>query len=99
MFLTSTTVINPVNPKSTSQPNFFKDPSNFGADESISLVKNIRLSDLKKSNIILDLSEKRIVKCRRFFIDGKSINNPTYHEIYDYYHSQFPTQIDQAISI
>jgi hypothetical protein len=97
MFITCTYVIHPIDPKKTSQPNRSKDPNNFIADEVVSLVKNIRNSDLKKCNVILDVKNKSVVKCRSFIVSGEYVTDPQYDKLLEYFHGQYPAQVDALL--
>jgi hypothetical protein len=92
-YITCCYVIHPIDPNKTSQPNRSKDPKNFIADEVVSLVKHIRNSDLKKCNVILDVKNKSVVKCRSFQINGEVITEPDYTTLLGYFGSQNPEQI------
>jgi hypothetical protein len=72
-----------------------------GKTENVGLVRNIRLTDLKRSNIILDLKKKEVVKCRDYQKEGKVINSgdSSYDELFNYFYASYPKQIDMALEV
>jgi hypothetical protein len=92
-YITCTYIVHPIDPNKTSQPNRSKDPNNFIADEVVSLVKHIRNSDLKKCNVILDVKNKSVVKCRSFQMYGEVVTDPDYTKLLEYFEGQYPEQI------
>jgi len=97
MYITCCYVIRPLNPKNTSKPNHSQHAENFIADEVVSLVKNIRNSDIKKCNLILDVKNKSVVKCRSFQINGEVVTGDNYDTLLEYFHAQYPAQIDALL--
>jgi len=73
------------------------------ADETVSFVRKLRDSDLKRSNVILDMKKKELVKCRSFNLYGKIVNNGdtdvTYQRILDYFHAQHPQEVGSLITL
>jgi hypothetical protein len=67
-------------------------------DEVISIVKNLRDSDLKKCNVILDILTGTIIKCRNFRLYDEifvnSLNAPDYQRILNYFQSVHPKEIE-----
>lgn len=71
-------------------------------DEVVSIVKNIRTSDLKKCNVILDVVKGTIVKCRDFHLGHKILNtvdNPDYRTVLDYFQATHPKEIGALLNI
>ena len=94
MFITATCIVYPVNPKETSQPNFSKNRSNFIADEVVAFVRNLRDTDRKQANVILDTKKLTVVKCRDFQINGNVVSDPDYKILWDYFYASHPTELD-----
>lgn len=99
MYITASYLINAVNPKFTSQPNFSDDPNNYMADEVVSITRKIRDSDLKKCNVILDVKNKVVVKCRDFQLDGKVVKEPNFDKLMEHFQEMYPTQIAKLLEI
>ena len=96
-FITCCYVVHPIDPNKTSQPNRSQNPANFIADEVVSLVKNIRYGDLKKCNVILDVKNKSVVKCRSFQMFGEVVTDPDYTKLLEYFIGQYPDQIKMLL--
>ena len=96
-FITCTYVIHPANPNKTSIIGHSNDPKNFIADEVVALLRNLKDRDLRKCNVILDVTNKSIVKCRSFLIDGKLADDYSYDRLLDYFKFQYPTQISALL--
>lgn len=92
MFITATYIVYPLNPKETSQPNFSKNRSNFVADEVVAIVKNLRDTDRKQANVILDTKKLTVIKCRDFQINGIVVHDPEYKTLWDYFYEQHPKE-------
>jgi hypothetical protein len=98
MFITATYIYNPINPHATSQKNYSSNKSNMIVDEIISITKNIRNSDLKKCNVIIDIFNENVIKCRDFMMDGKIVSNPDYIVLLNYFKQQHPRQIEPLLT-
>ena len=68
-------------------------------DENVAIVRNLRNNDLTRANLILDLKKKEVKKCRNYQQDGKIIENPEYSELFNYFHEQYPQQLDIALQL
>jgi hypothetical protein len=69
-------------------------------EENVAIVRNMRLTDLKRSNLILDLKKKEVVKCRDYQMEvGKVVENPNYDDLYNHFHAQYPDHLDAAINV
>jgi hypothetical protein len=99
MFITATFIINAANPKATSQPDHSKNPKNFIADEVVSITKKIRDSDLKKCNVILDVKNKEVLKCRNFQMGGQQVTNPNYQMLLEHFQAMYPNEVGQLLQI
>lgn len=62
-------------------------------DEVVSFVKNLRDSDLKRCNVIIDVINQEVLKCRSFMIDGEIVKNPEYHTLIEYFQRNHPTEV------
>lgn len=60
-------------------------------DESVSVAKRVRTSDMNNSNVILDFAEKKIVKC---IIEGKP-HDSEFDIMRNYYRRIYPNLISQ----
>ena len=62
------------------------------ADEIVTFAKRLKDNDLKRAYVILDLTNKELVKCRSFSLYGKVLNNGepdvTYQRLLDYVREQ-----------
>lgn len=90
MFLVSTFFIAPLNEKATSQKDFFSDSRNLARDEHISLVRNLRATELNRADTVLNLKKKTIEKCR----DYSRFASNNYSDVYGYFHAIYPEQLD-----
>lgn len=99
MYLAATYYIRPNGTACTSQKNFFSNPANLALDESITLVRNLRYSDLTKANVILDLQKKELVKNRSYRIDKELVPEATYETLYKHFHGIYPKELDAAVLI
>lgn len=93
MFITSTYMTRPVLPNRTSMPRFFENTNNFISDEVVSIVRKLKRNDLTRSNVIIDLKNKSVIKNRDFSI-GKD-----YDAIYKHFHDMYPQQLDELQKI
>jgi len=96
MYIISQYLLTPNNDH-TSATKFFEDPQNFAIDEVIVLAKRIRMKDLQRANLILDLTKKEVVKCRKYYKDTKLVKDPTYQEMFEYMKSLYPRQVEEAL--
>ena len=92
MFLTSTYILCPANPADPSQAG-----NKFVTYETFSFVKNLRDSDLKQANVILDVIKLSVVKCRDFKINGNVVVDPDYKTLWDHFYSVNPTELDMIL--
>ena len=90
-------MIHPRNSVSSSQPNFWRNPENFIADEVVSLTKRLRTSDLKKCNVILDIKKNDVIKCRDFQVNGELVTDRNYDKLLTYFRRQYPEQIEKFL--
>jgi hypothetical protein len=60
-------------------------------DETVTVRKQVQVSDMNQSNVILDFAEKKIVKC---IIEGKQ-HDTTFEIMREYYSKIYPKLIDQ----
>lgn len=60
-------------------------------DESVSVGKRVRDSDLTNANVIIDFADKKVVKC---VIEGKT-HDTTFERMRDYYNKIYPNLISQ----
>src|ERR1700735_760002 len=97
MFITASYVFYPTDPKSTSKPGFSKDPSNYIADEVVSLVKKLRDNDLKRCNVILNVKRKEVIKCRNFQLNGKLVEKPDYDTLLEHFKEMYPEPIEKLL--
>ena len=70
------------------------------ADEMVSIVKRINTTDMKRSNVILDIIRGEVVKNRGFQLYGKEItdnDNKTYQRLLDYFHSLHPKEMNTVL--
>ena len=99
MFITSYYEITPANPKATSQPGFWSDPSNLYADEIVNITRKLNDSDLKRANLILDLRNKEVIKCRNYQLEGEVVTEPSYESLLESIRNSYPNQVDMAVKI
>lgn len=77
---------------------FTTNHNDMGKEENVAIIRNIRNNDLKRANIVLDLEKKLVVKCRDYRKDEKLINgNQDYDDLYNYFYSLYPKQLDAAM--
>lgn len=69
------------------------------SNEVISFVRNLRLNDLKRSSLILDLKNKKVVKCRAYKKDGTIYNDADYDQLFNYYYNTHTEQIDEVLRV
>lgn len=98
MYITATYIYNPIDPKRTFEPKLGSNPDNFIAEEVVSLVRNLRGIDLRRCNVILDVAEEKVVKCRAFVVDGKSAT-AEYDSLLEHFRLAHPQQIDELLRI
>jgi len=98
LFIISSYGLKPNNYHS-SATDFFKDANNFAIDEVIVLSKKLKMQDLQRANLILDLSKKELVKCRKYYKDSKLVKDPTYDEMFSYMKTLYPKQIEEAAKL
>jgi len=60
-------------------------------DEVVNVRKQVQVSDMNQSNVILDFAEKKVVKC---IIEGKP-HDTTFEIMRDYYSKIYPNLIEQ----
>ena len=60
-------------------------------DESVTVTKNIKTNDLQTCNVILDYTEKKVVKC---VIEGKVVET-TWENLDTYYKNVYPSVIER----
>jgi hypothetical protein len=60
-------------------------------DESVSVGKRVRDSDITNANVIIDFADKKVVKC---VIEGKT-HDTTFERMRDYYNKIYPNLISQ----
>jgi hypothetical protein len=60
-------------------------------DESVSVAKRVRTSDMNNSNVILDFADKKIIKC---IIEGKP-HDADFDKMRSYYRRIYPNLIVQ----
>jgi hypothetical protein len=60
-------------------------------DEAVNVRKQIQISDMNQSNVILDFAEKKVVKC---VIEGKQ-HDTTFEIMRDYYKKIYPNLVEQ----
>jgi len=99
MYLTSTYYIKPAPHASSSKKNFFSDSDNLRLDETVALIRNIRNTDLRRANVILNLRTQEVVKCRQYRIGQEVVVNPEYGKLLAFFHDIYPNEIDAALKI
>ena len=99
MYITSVYIISPVNPKASSRPKFWSNPDNFIADEVVSITRHLNDSDLKRANLILDLRNKEVMKCRRYQYEGKIVTTPDYDTLLESIRGTYPNQVGLALKM
>lgn len=63
MFLFATYVMRPRYPHLTSQKGWMQNPDNLIYDEQVGFAKKMRDKDMIRSNVVIDLANKKILKC------------------------------------
>ena len=99
MYITATYLMHPVDPKHTSAPNYSKNKANFIADEVVSLTKKLRNSDLIRCNVIIDIKNETVIKCRDFQLNGEVVQNPEYKPLFDHFREMYPQQIVMLVDM
>lgn len=99
MYILMTYVYHPTDPKQTSQPNFSKNPHNYVADEVVTMSKKIRDTDLKRSNVIINVKRKAVVKSRDFQLMGKIIDDPSYEVLLGHFAEMYPNQVKELLKL
>ncbi len=81
--------------------NHTSNAKNTTVDESVSIVKNLRYTDLKRCNVILDVENGIVIKCRNFKLYDdvftNSLNGPDYQRLLDYFQSHHPKEIGMLL--
>jgi hypothetical protein len=94
LFITATYLLSPISGQ------FNHDPNNIQRSESVQIIKRLKDRDLKTANIILDISNKSIVKCRTSKENGTMFNgDEDYKEIYAYFNLHYHDQIENALKL
>jgi hypothetical protein len=94
MFLTATYLISPI----THQ--FSNDDNNIQRSEMVQLVNKVKNRDLKTANIILDIDNKQVLKCRTSKDNGTIFDgSESFDEIYKYFYDQHRDTIDRVLKV
>ena len=60
-------------------------------DELVSVSRNIKPSDTKNANVIMDFADKKVVKC---IIEDRE-HDTTFEQLRDYYNRIYPQLVEQ----
>ncbi len=73
----------PKNPRRTFTKEYGKDPNNLAFNESVIISRSVKNRDLSSANVILNITDKKVVKCnlRR---------DASYDDLYRYYKNNYP---------
>jgi hypothetical protein len=101
MYIISYYLISPAVNSSSSQLNFWQNPANLIANEIVSIVRarTLKNRDLKRANLILDLNNKTVLKCRTYQLDGAIVTEPDYDSLLASLRGTYPEQIDMALAV
>jgi hypothetical protein len=95
MFLIAQYLKTPNDKVCTSAVKFWSNPDNYSYSEMLDFVRNVRNSDLTNANVILDLKNKEVVKCRGTKETPLAETNRNFQEIYDYFYHHYPETLDK----
>lgn len=73
----------PKNPRLTAQKDFGKDSNNMAFNESVTIARNIKDRDLSSANVILNITDKKVVKCNLR-------QGAAFDDLYRYYKNNYP---------
>jgi hypothetical protein len=90
MFLIATYIMRPRYPHKTSQKGWMNDPENVIYDEQVGFVKKLRTKDTLNSNVILDLANKKLVKCSVGATYGDN-----YAAAHEYFYENYKKYLDE----
>ena len=90
MFLIATYIMRPRYPHKTSQKGWMNDPENVICDEQVGFVKKLRTKDTLNSNVILDLANKKLVKCSVGATYGDN-----YAAAHEYFYENYKKYLDE----
>lgn len=79
-----------MDPRRTSEPGYMSNPNNIGYDEQMYIVRGLRNKD-HKHNIILDLTEEKIIK-------NSFRTEKTFEELFAHYVNEHGSAIDQRVN-
>ena len=68
-------------------------------DEIVSIVRKLKNTDLKRSNLILDVVNKEVLKCRSFMIDNREVTDPTYDMLLEHFQKSHPNEINALLKL
>lgn len=80
----------PKDPARTKEPGYMKDPANVRFDEQVKIVVGIKDKELLQHNVILNLTESKIV---RNSFEAKQ----DYDTLYNYYLQHYESYITQSL--
>lgn len=98
MNITITYILRSNHPKKIKTENYWSNPNHIMADETVAFVKNLKDSDLKRCNVILDIENKEIIKNRGYIENNEFVSNPSYDQIIAYLSKQYPDTVPSLVS-
>ena len=92
MFLLARYYLRPRHSHQTAQKGYWSKPDAGQLDEQLSFARKLRKSDIQLCNVILDLKEKKIVKC---VVD--QFTGTDYDRVFDYFKLNYPRHVEAAM--
>ena len=80
----------PRDPRQTFRPGYVKNEHNMQWDERVDVTVGLKDRDLSTSQIILNISEQKVVK-------NSFMNDKSFMEMFQYYYTSSPQEISQAL--
>ena len=91
MYLLAKYYLRPRNPQHSARKGYWSEEGAGQMDEQLSFARKVRNSDLQTCNVILNLTEKKIIKCSIGDLSGSD-----YDRIFDYFKTNYPEHIAEA---
>ena len=83
-------ILRPRNKMKTYDPEYMSEPRNYQYDELFNIVTKVKDNELTRYSIILDLTNKKVVK-------NSSSNNKSYQEILQYFINNYSERFTQML--
>ena len=91
IYLTAKYTAKPKNPRLTSQKGYMLNPDNIQFDEQVSVVRGLKLRDHQFQQVILNLTEEKIVK--------NTYNTEiSFEDAFKYFHDGYSEYINECVN-